>query len=79
MRLETTTEISAAIKAARTALGWSQTELAERVDTTQAVISKIENQGDGRVSTLLRVLAALELQMVVLQQRDSCLWANVKS
>lgn len=79
MRLETTAEISAAIKAARTALGWSQTELAERVDTTQAVISKIENHGDGRVSTLLRVLAALELQMVVLQQRDSCLWANVKS
>lgn len=79
MRLETTAEISAAIKAARTALGWSQTELAERVDTTQAVISKIENQGDGRVSTLLRVLEALELQMVVLQQRDSCLWANVKS
>lgn len=79
MRLENTAEISAAIKAARIALGWSQTELAERVDTTQAVISKIENQGDGRVSTLLRVLAALELQMIVLQQRDSCLWANVKS
>ncbi|HET8816533.1 MAG TPA: helix-turn-helix domain-containing protein [Pseudidiomarina sp.] len=79
MRLQTTAEISAAIKAARIALGWSQTELAERVDTTQAVISKIENQGDGRVSTLLRVLAALELQMIVLQQRDSCLWAKTKS
>lgn len=79
MRLDTTAEISAAIKTARVALGWSQTELAERVETTQAVISKIENQGDGRVSTLLRVLAALELQMIVLQQRDSCLWAKVKS
>lgn len=79
MRLATTTEISAAIKTARTALGWSQTELAERVDTTQAVISKIENHGDGRVSTLLRVLAALELQMIVLQQRDSQLWAQAKN
>lgn len=76
MRLNNSIQIAQAIKQARLSLGWTQTELAERVETTQAVISKFENQGEGRISTLLRIIEALDLQLLVLQRKESPLWSN---
>jgi ribosome-binding protein aMBF1 (putative translation factor) len=45
----------------RRRLGLSQTDLAQRMGSTQRIISKIENGGDTNVSTLRRCLAALGL------------------
>lgn len=74
MRLNDSVEIGEAVRSARKALGWSQTELAVRVGTTQAVISKFENTGDGLIDTLLRIVQALDLQLLLLQRRNSPLW-----
>ncbi|MGV2839083.1 helix-turn-helix domain-containing protein [Pseudidiomarina piscicola] len=74
MRVDDANELGAAIRLARKELGWSQAFLAERVDTTQALISKFENSGDGRIDTLLRITDALDLQLLLLQKRESPLW-----
>jgi transcriptional regulator with XRE-family HTH domain len=51
----------------RTGAGLSQRELAERMGTTQSVISRLEEGGSGRprLDTLARVAAALERHLVV--------------
>ncbi|MGQ4277236.1 helix-turn-helix domain-containing protein [Pseudidiomarina sp. E22-M8] len=76
MRLNHSEDIGAAVRAARKALGWSQTELAEKAQTTQAVISNFESSGDGRIDTLLRITQALDLQLLLLQRKESSLWED---
>jgi transcriptional regulator with XRE-family HTH domain len=51
----------------RTAAGLSQRALAERMDTTQSVISRLEEGGGAknRLDTLARVATALERHLVV--------------
>lgn len=51
----------------RTEAGLSQRELAERMGTTQAVISRLEEGGGvrNRIDTLARVAAALDRHLVV--------------
>lgn len=51
----------------RTAAGLSQRELAERMGTTQSVISRLEEGGGARnrIDTLARVATALERHLVV--------------
>jgi transcriptional regulator with XRE-family HTH domain len=51
----------------RTAAGLSQRELAERMGTTQSVISRLEERGGARnrIDTLARVATALERHLVV--------------
>ena len=78
MRLNQSLDIAHAIKQARQHLKWSQTELAQLVQTTQAVISKFENYGEGRIDTLLRIAAALDLQLLILQKKDSPLWQETE-
>jgi predicted transcriptional regulator len=49
-----------AIRDRRTALGWTQADLAERADVAQADISRIENgRLDARWSTIQRISEAL--------------------
>jgi predicted transcriptional regulator len=49
-----------AIRDRRTALGWTQADLAERADVAQADISRIENgRLDARWSTIRRISEAL--------------------
>ena len=49
-----------AIRERRNELGWSQQELAERCDVTQADLSRIENgRLDARWSTIQRIMAVL--------------------
>ncbi|MFC0445529.1 helix-turn-helix domain-containing protein [Pseudidiomarina halophila] len=76
MRLNHSEDIGGAVRAARKALGWSQTELAEKAQTTQAVISNFESSGDGRIDTLLRITQALDLQLLLLQKKESALWED---
>jgi ribosome-binding protein aMBF1 (putative translation factor) len=51
----------------RTEAGLSQRELAERMDTTQSVISRLEEGGGARnrIDTLARVATALNRHLVV--------------
>jgi transcriptional regulator with XRE-family HTH domain len=51
----------------RTSAGLSQRELAERMGTTQSVISRLEEGGGGRprLDTLARVATALDRHLVV--------------
>ena len=51
----------------RTAAGLSQRELAERMGTTQSVISRLEEGGGAknRLDTLARVATALERHLIV--------------
>jgi len=51
----------------RTAAGLSQRELAERMGTTQSVISRLEEGGGARnrIDTLARVATALDRHLVV--------------
>ncbi|WP_411361033.1 helix-turn-helix domain-containing protein [Pseudidiomarina sp. YC-516-91] len=79
MRLETAKEIGEGIKKARLALGWSQTELAAKIGSTQAVVSRFEASGDGRIETLLKITEALELQLVLLQRNNSQLWSRLQN
>ena len=79
MRLETAKEIGEGIKKARLALGWSQAELATRISSTQAVVSRFERSGDGRIETLLKIAEALELQLVLLQRNNSQLWSRLQN
>jgi len=52
--------LGGSIRARRTELGWTQSDLAERSGVPQADISRIENERlDARWSTLQRLLSAL--------------------
>jgi predicted transcriptional regulator len=54
------------LRALREAAGVTQEELAEKVDVDQSQISRLERQGDARISLLKRYVEALggELQIV---------------
>ena len=62
MSIRTPTELGAAIRQAREVAGISQTELAAKIGTSQARISRFEG-GDGATNlrTVLEILAALKL------------------
>lgn len=49
------------IKMARAALGWGVRELAEKAGTTANTVSRIENGGDARQSTIEAMKSALEI------------------
>lgn len=59
-----TAEIGALVREARLLAGWTQSELADRAITSQAMISRIERRSEASVdlAVIERVLAALGLQ-----------------
>ncbi|MBI1383269.1 MAG: helix-turn-helix domain-containing protein [Planctomycetaceae bacterium] len=59
--------LGGAIRDARRALGWTQAQLAEKVQMRQPMVSNIE-RGVGPMSlpTLLALLSALQLDVVVM-------------
>ena len=61
------TEIASAVRDARIHAGLTQIELAEKADTTQAVISRIESGTDSRVPSLAllsRIAAACKAKLM---------------
>lgn len=67
VQAEVTTALSHQIRAIRQQRGWSQGELAERLETTQAVVSRLENPDYGRHSlqTLLQLSKAFDTGLQV--------------
>ncbi|OCF91078.1 hypothetical protein AW168_08370 [Nocardia brasiliensis] len=61
-------EIGDAVRAAREARGWTQSELAERAGLKQHAVSRLES-GDvvPTLKTLLRVSDALEVEIVTVK------------
>ncbi|WP_148876000.1 helix-turn-helix domain-containing protein [Serratia marcescens] len=58
-------EISALLKEKRIELGWSQKDFLMKIGMTQQQYQRIETGSDMRVSTLLRILAAMDLEYVI--------------
>ena len=54
-----------AFRERRRKLGLTQEQLAERVGVRQKTVSEIENSGTARLSTVLRALSELDLELVV--------------
>ena len=61
----TALQMGAALRRRRKELGLSQATAADSIARRQATISDLENGGDVRLSTLLRLLATLDLELVV--------------
>jgi HTH-type transcriptional regulator / antitoxin HipB len=57
--------MGAALRRRRKELGLSQAAAASSIARRQATLSDLENGGDVRLSTLLRLLATLDLELVV--------------
>lgn len=59
-------QLGGALRRRRKSLGLSQDQLAERIHARQGTISRLEGgETDAKLSTLLDVLAALDLELVV--------------
>lgn len=62
---QTSAAFGEAVKAARKARGWSQTELGERAGVSRPTVARIEKGQDGHTTMLDRVAAVLELTVFV--------------
>ncbi|BEN47857.1 transcriptional regulator [Serratia marcescens] len=63
-------EISALLKAKRIELGWSQKDFLMKIGMTQQQYQRVESGSDMRMSTLLRILAAMDLEYVIVPKRS---------
>jgi HTH-type transcriptional regulator / antitoxin HipB len=58
-------QLGNSIRERRRKLGLTQEQLAEKVGVRQRTISAVESAGAARVDTLLRMLVALDLELLV--------------
>lgn len=58
-------QIATRIRAARTARGWSQTDLAEAAGVSRPTVARIERGDDMNTATLASVCAVLGLELGV--------------
>jgi len=66
MSVRTVTEIGLLIRQARRQAGWTQSDLAECLQTTQSWVSEIENgKATAAVGMVLKALAALGLTLTI--------------
>ncbi|WP_226584237.1 helix-turn-helix domain-containing protein [Acuticoccus sediminis] len=63
--IRTPLQLGAAIQRRRKALGLTQTDLADKAGLRQATISEIERGEGARLESLMRILAALDLELTV--------------
>lgn len=63
MIIQRPADLAALIKSQRKKQGYTQKELAALTDLSQRSVSSIENSGEMHTSTLLRIFAALNLQL----------------
>ena len=62
-------ELSKILKEKRRELGWSQKDFLMKIGMTQQQYQRIESGSDIRMSTLLRILAAMDLEYVIVPKR----------
>ncbi|CAE1142324.1 helix-turn-helix domain-containing protein [Serratia sp. Tan611] len=64
-------DISRILKEKRTELGWSQKDFLMKIGMTQQQYQRVESGSDIRMSTLLRILAAMDLEYVIVPKRHA--------
>lgn len=70
--IRSTTEFGEAIRKARLARRWRQVDLAASADVRQALVSELENgETSARLDTVLRVLAALDLDLAITDRQST--------
>ncbi|MNH38807.1 helix-turn-helix protein [compost metagenome] len=62
-------EISTILKERRSELGWNQKDFLMKIGMTQQQYQRIESGSDIRVSTLLRILAVMDLECVIVPKK----------
>lgn len=70
-RMRKLSEISALLKEKRIELGWSQKDFLMKIGMTQQQYQRIESGSDMRVSTLLRILVAMDLEYVIMPKKSA--------
>lgn len=64
-------QLGALIRTARKKKGWRQVDLARQASMRQQLISELENgASSSRLDTILKILAALELDLDVVNRRS---------
>jgi HTH-type transcriptional regulator/antitoxin HipB len=63
--VRTPLQLANSIRVRRRKLGLSQEQLAAKIGVRQKTLSDIENAKSARLETLLRILAVLDLELVV--------------
>lgn len=63
-------EISKFLKEKRVELGWNQKDFLMKIGMTQQQYQRIESGSDMRMSTLLRILAAMDLDYLIVPKKN---------
>lgn len=69
-RQQTSAAFGQAVRAARKARGWSQTELGRRAGVSRPTVARIEKGQDGHTTMLDKVAAALDLTVSIRPEGD---------
>ncbi|CAI0953282.1 helix-turn-helix domain-containing protein [Serratia quinivorans] len=65
-------EVSKVLKEKRAELGWNQKDFLMKIGMTQQQYQRIESGSDMRMSTLLRILMAMDLECVIVPKNKVC-------
>ncbi|WP_283602552.1 helix-turn-helix domain-containing protein [Serratia proteamaculans] len=63
-------EISKFLKEKRAELGWNQKDFLMKIGMTQQQYQRIESGSDMRMSTLLRILVAMDLEYLIVPKKN---------
>jgi HTH-type transcriptional regulator/antitoxin HipB len=69
--VRTPLQLANSIRVRRRKLGLSQEQLAAKIGVRQRTLSDIENARSARLDTLLRILAVLDLELLVRERTKS--------
>lgn len=69
--VRTTRQLANSIRVRRRKLGLSQDQLSAKIGVRQKTLSDIENAKSARLETILRILAVLDLELVVRDRTKS--------
>jgi len=69
--VRTTVQLANSMRVRRRKLGLTQEQLAAKIGVRQKTLSEIENARSARLDTLLRILAVLDLELLVRERSKS--------
>jgi len=69
--VRTTRQLANSIRVRRRKLGLTQVQLAANIGVRQKTLSDIENAKSARLDTLLRILAVLDLELLIRERTKS--------